>query len=49
MPAMLRWNKKAAQIHEDVMGVPQNTIDVSSPGQKKIKKKLINEEGSWAQ
>lgn len=48
MPAMPRWNKKGEKIAYAIMGKPDNFIDDETPKQKKMRKRLIYEEGQWA-
>lgn len=48
MPAMPRGNKKAKKISYAIIGPPENSVDMESPKQKKIQKKLIVEDGQLA-
>lgn len=44
---MPRWNKKATKIVYDLIGKPDNMDDQETPKERKIKKQLLYEEGSW--
>jgi hypothetical protein len=48
MPSMPRWNSKAKKIAFAIIGPPENMLDISTPKEKKIRKRLIYEEGQWA-
>jgi hypothetical protein len=47
MPAMPRCNKVANKISYTILGPPENSIDIESPKQKKIKKELLTEDARW--
>lgn len=48
MPGMPRWNRKAKKIADAIIGPPENMLDDSTPKEKKMRKRLIYEEGQWA-
>jgi len=48
MPGMPRWSDKAKKIAYKIIGPPENKLDDSTPKEKKMRERLIYEEGQWA-
>lgn len=47
MPGAPRCNKKAQKILYKIIGLPENKIDDLTPKEKKIRERLIYEDGRW--